>query len=356
MIVAGGGTGGHLFPGIAVAETLAAPGGATILFVGSAYGIEATTVPRTQFPFRSLAIRAMRGRGVRGALMFLAQLPAALLTAWRIIGSFRPNLVLGLGGYGSVPVIIGAWLRRVPCVLLEQNVHPGMANRVLAHLARRVCTNFAGSVRFFPAGKAVQTGNPVRHLSATTAPSADHFTLFVFGGSQGASSINRAAVEAVRMLSGKLPGLQMIHQTGAADAQSVRQRYDAMGVAADVVPFIEDMGAAYGRANLIVCRAGATTLAEITLLGKPSVLIPYPFAADDHQRVNAEVLAQRGAAAIIADAELTGEKLAACVLSLARDRARLTAMGAAARQLAVPDAAARVVEVCRQVAAEEEVR
>jgi UDP-N-acetylglucosamine--N-acetylmuramyl-(pentapeptide) pyrophosphoryl-undecaprenol N-acetylglucosamine transferase len=350
MIVAGGGTGGHLFPGLAVAEMLAAQQ-VNVLFVGSASGIEATAIPKTQFPFQPLDVRAVRGRGIRGVLNFAFRIPLALARAWRLIGTFQPNVVLGLGGYGSVPIVLAAWVRRVPSVLMEQNVHPGMANRYLAHLACRVCTTFAASARFFPPGKAVQTGNPVRRLESAVRPSADHFTLFIFGGSQGAHRINRAAVDGVAILEEKLDGLRVIHQTGVADEVWVRQRYQELGVVAEVLPFIDDMASAYGRADLVVCRAGATTLAELASVGKPAILVPYPFAADDHQRANAEVLVQAGAAELIFDAALTGEALAARALALARDRASLASMSRAARTLAIPDAAARVADVCRSVAA-----
>ena len=356
MIVAGGGTGGHLFPGLAVAEAVAAAaraqGQARVLFVGSAYGIEATAIPRTPFAFRALAIRGLRGRGWRGALAFAWQLPVALLQSWRIVGTFRPSLVLGLGGYGSVPVILAAWLRRVPTVLMEQNVHPGFANRLLGHLARRVCMAFAESARFFPAGRSVQTGNPVRALRTDIQPAADHFTLFAFGGSQGAHAINEAAVAAARIVSQQLSGWRVIHQTGPADAEWVERRYREWGVEAQVFPFVHDMASAYGQADLVVCRAGATTLAELAALGRPAILIPYPFAADDHQRTNADVFVRHGAAELILNAELSGERLATLVLALARDRKRLATMGEAARRLAVTDAALRVAEVCWEVAAE----
>jgi UDP-N-acetylglucosamine--N-acetylmuramyl-(pentapeptide) pyrophosphoryl-undecaprenol N-acetylglucosamine transferase len=350
MIVTGGGTGGHLFPGLAVAEALAAQGDAQTLFVGSASGIEATTVPQTQFPFRALSIRGVRGRGWRGVLEFVRRLPPALVEAWRILGAFQPNLILGLGGYGSVPVVVAAWLRRVPSVLLEQNAHPGLANRLLAHLARRVCTTFAESARFFPAGRAVHTGNPVRHLARSVQTAPEHFTIFVFGGSQGAHTINLAAVDAAKILGENISGLRMIHQTGAADVEWVERRYREIGLHAEVWAFVHDMADAYARADLVVCRAGATTLAELAMVGKPSILVPYPFAADDHQRANAETFVQHGAAELILDRELSGERLAARVVALAGERTRLDAMGSAAQRLAVPDAALRVVEVCRQIA------
>jgi len=352
MVVAGGGTGGHLFPGLAVAEALAAQGDAGILFVGSAYGLEATTIPRTRFPFRALALRGVRGRGLRGALAFVWHLPVTLLQSWHIVGTFRPTVVLGLGGYSSVPVAVAAWLRRIPLVLLEQNAHPGLANRILARLARKICTTYPQSAQFFPASRAVHTGNPVRQLSSTGRPAPDHFTIFAFGGSQGAHTINCAMVDAAPTLAKQIPGVHIIHQTGAADAAWARERYREMGIDAEVLEFVHDMGDAYGRADLVICRAGATTLAEVTALCKPSILVPYPFAADDHQRKNAEVLRDHSAAELILNAELSGERLAACVLELVHDRERLRAMAAAAKRLAVPDATRRVVTVCRQVEAE----
>jgi UDP-N-acetylglucosamine--N-acetylmuramyl-(pentapeptide) pyrophosphoryl-undecaprenol N-acetylglucosamine transferase len=352
MIVAGGGTGGHLFPGLAVAEAMAAQGDARALFVGSAYGLEATAIPRTRFPFRALALRGVRGRGLHGLLAFVWHLPMALLQSWHIVGTFRPTLVLGLGGYGSVPVAVAAWLRRIPLVLLEQNAYPGLANRVLARLARRVCATYPQSAQFFPAGKTVHTGNPVRQLSCTGHPAPGRFTIFAFGGSQGAHSINCAMVGAAPTLVRQVPAVRIIHQTGAGDAAWVRERYREMGVDAEVLAFVHDMGDAYGRADLVICRAGATTLAEVTALCKPSILVPYPFAADDHQRKNAEMLRDHSAAELILNAELSGERLAACVLDLVRDRGRLRAMAAAAGRLAVPDATERVVTVCRRVEAE----
>lgn len=353
MIVAGGGTGGHLFPGLAVAQAAKAQDAKTeILFVGSKYGIEATVLPRTEFAFAALAVRGLRGRGLRGIAEFLQQIPLALLRSVRLVRSFRPHLVLGLGGYGSVPVVVAAWLCGVPSVLLEQNAHPGMANRLLARLARRVCTTFSEGARFFPAGKSEQTGNPVRQLKSERQPEPGHFTIFVFGGSQGARSINRAAVGAVSALKGSLAGLSVLHQTGGADVEWVERQYRDMQFSAEVHAFVHDMGDAYGRADLIVCRAGATTLAEITALAKPAILVPYPFAADDHQRANAESLVKRNAAEMILDSELSGDVLAKKISELHADPARRARMAAAASSLATPDAAERVLSTCSQIAGE----
>jgi len=350
MVVAGGGTGGHLFPGLAVAEAVAGADPDRVLFVGSAYGIEARVIPQTRFAFRPLAIHGLRGRGARGALQLAAQLPQAIVQAWRILGRFGADVVVGVGGYASFPVVVAAWLRRVPTVLLEQNAHPGLANRVLARLARRVCTTFAEAERYFPAGKVVLTGNPVRLFAAPVAAPRHGFTLLVFGGSQGAHRLNETMADAAAALRDALPGLRIIHQTGAADCAALRATYERLGVTAEVREFIDDMGAAYAAADVVVCRAGATTVAELTALGKPAILVPYPFAADDHQRANASVLEGHGAAMMILDRALTGAALAQTVSELARDPGRLARMGDAARRLARPDAAARVAATCREVA------
>jgi UDP-N-acetylglucosamine--N-acetylmuramyl-(pentapeptide) pyrophosphoryl-undecaprenol N-acetylglucosamine transferase len=352
MVVAGGGTGGHLFPGLAVAEAVAGIDAQSVLFVGSAYGIEARVIPRTRFASQLLPIRGLRGRGWRGAAELALQLPAAVLSAWRILGRFRADVVLGVGGYASFPVVVAAWLRRVPAVLLEQNAHPGLANRVLGRLARRVCTTFAEANRYFPAARVVVTGNPVRSFDAPSELPRRGFTLLVFGGSQGAQRLNAALLEAAAALRAAIADLHIIHQTGAAESAAIAAAYAQRGIDAEVVAFIDDMGHAYHRADLVVCRAGATTVAELTALGKPAILVPYPFAADDHQRANASVLASRGAGLLVLDAECTGARLAGEIIALAADRARLQRMAEAARALGVPDAAARVVATCRAVVAE----
>ncbi|MGH7789660.1 MAG: undecaprenyldiphospho-muramoylpentapeptide beta-N-acetylglucosaminyltransferase [Candidatus Binatia bacterium] len=352
MVVAGGGTGGHLFPGLAVAEYVAGADAQSVMFIGSASGIEARVVPLTRFAFAPLQIHGLRGRGWRGALQLAGQLPPAVVRAWRILGRFRADIVLGVGGYASFPVVVAAWLRRVPSVLLEQNAHPGLANRTLARLAARVCTTFEAANAYFPSDRVVRTGNPVRAFppAATPVGSTAGFALLVFGGSQGARRINQAMAEAAPALRAALPGLSIVHQTGAADRAALAARYAEVGLAAEVREFIDDMGAAYHAADLVLCRSGATTVAELTVLGKPAVLVPYPFAADDHQRANAREMAERGAARLVLDQDLSGARVAETIVDLAGDRQRLAAMGAAARQLGVPDAAARVAATCRAVA------
>lgn len=349
MIIAGGGTGGHFFPGLAVAEE-AVRQGESAVFVGSSAGIEARVAERRGFRFVPLEIHGVRGGGWRGVLRFAWQIPAALWKAWREIGVVHADLIVGLGGYGSVPVVIGARLRGVPAVLMEQNVHPGLANRMLARLAQRVCTTFEESERFFPSGKAVRTGNPVRRLASDAIPQAGRFSLFVFGGSQGARALNRTVIEAARFLHARVSGLRIVHQTGEADQPLVEQAYRDLGVDATVHRFIDDMATTYAEADLVICRAGATTLAELTALGKPAILVPYPYAADDHQRHNAAAMTARGAAEMILERDLTPEGLAERIAHYSAHRDELETMGRNATRLATPDATADVLRVCRQLA------
>ncbi len=351
MIVAGGGTGGHLFPGLAVAEALGESDAA--LFIGSSTGIEARVIPNTRFPFRALQVSGVRGRGVRGLVDFVVQIPRALRRAAAEVAAFGADVVVGVGGYASFPPVVSAWLRGIPTVLLEQNARPGMANRVLGRIAKRVCTSFEAAAGYFPAGRVVVTGNPVRAFAALPArPKHGGFGLLIFGGSQGAQSLNRAMVEAAARLAAEVPDLCIVHQTGRGHADEVRRGYARCDVEADVREFIEDMGAAYADADLVVCRSGATTLAELAALGKAAILVPYPQAADDHQRANAEVVVAAGAARMILDADLCGELLAAEIGSLARAPEDRSAMMRASAALALPDAAQRVVALCRQLVGE----
>ncbi|GIW45516.1 MAG: UDP-N-acetylglucosamine--N-acetylmuramyl-(pentapeptide) pyrophosphoryl-undecaprenol N-acetylglucosamine transferase [Candidatus Binatia bacterium] len=352
LVLAGGGTGGHLFPGLALAERWVETTGSEVLFIGSVHGLEAKVVPQKGYPFVALPIKGARGRGWRGWLEFAFQLPSSYWRASRTLRQFTPRVVVGLGSYGSVPVILAAWRRRIPVVLLEQNAHPGLANRLLGRLAWRVCTAFEEAGRFFPPEKSVYTGNPVRALGGTPNQrrnDSEGFHVLVFGGSQGARSINRAMVEAVRILRTRRLPLSLLHQTGAADEQWVRREYAELGVPARVYAFIDDMASAYAEADLVVCRAGATTLAELATVGKPAILVPYPFAADDHQRANAEVWVAHGAAEMILDAELSGEALARKIEDLMSDPQRREILARNALRLARPDATNRVLEVCAEV-------
>lgn len=358
VLIAGGGTGGHLFPGIAVARELARRG-AEVRFVGSSYGIERTAVPRAGFPVDLLPIRGLRREGVAGVLRALWRIPWSFVLAWRVVARHRPDLVVGVGGYASFPAALAAFLRRVPVVLLEQNAEPGAATRVLAPLARRVCVSFPQTAAAL-GSRAVLTGNPVRGVAAgSEAPrpaeraAGTPARVLVFGGSAGAHRLNVVVPEALARLG--LP-LEVVHQTGAADRDAVAEAYARLGLAARVETFIDDMPAEYRRADVVVCRAGATTIAELTALGVAAVLVPFPFAAGDHQRRNAQALVDAGAAFLVLDRDLTPETLAATLRPLLADPALRDATRERARALGHPDATERVVAECLAVARGEAVQ
>jgi len=353
VIIAGGGTGGHLYPGIAVArEWLSRFPDTAISFAGTARGIEARVVPREGFPLDVIRSGGLKGKSpidrARGAWL----VPLGLADAWRLISSRRPDLVIGVGGYSSGPVVLVAALRGVPTMLLEQNAVPGLTNRLLARVVRSAAVTFASTSEFF-GSKAFVSGNPVRpEFFATAGPQQELAVddqisgtrVLVFGGSQGAHAINVAMVEAAPRLAAGGSPLRLVHQTGERDVEMVRTAYREAGLQAGVEPFLYDMGRQLGQADVIVCRAGATTLAEITAAGKAAILIPLPTATDDHQRRNAEALAAAGAAELLLQPEATGAVLADRVLALIGDRARRTQMARAARSLARPDAARVIVD------------
>jgi UDP-N-acetylglucosamine--N-acetylmuramyl-(pentapeptide) pyrophosphoryl-undecaprenol N-acetylglucosamine transferase len=348
VVIAGGGTGGHLYPGIAVARELTARvPDAQISFAGTSQGIEARVVPREGFALDVIQSGGLKGKSpvdrLRGALI----LPVSVAGAWRLISRRRPRLVIGVGGYSSGPVVLVAAVRGVATMLLEQNAVPGLTNRLLSGFVRAAAVTFDSTRRFF-GEKAFISGNPVRpeFLAAgrEKGSATNESRVLVFGGSQGAHAINLAMVEAAPELARIGTGLRLTHQTGERDVAMVRDAFRKAGLQADVEPFLYDMGRQLGEADVVVSRAGATTIAEITAAGKAAILVPLPTAADDHQRRNAEALADKGAAEILLQADMTGATLAARILALARDRDRRERMGAAARSLARPDAAKVIVD------------
>jgi UDP-N-acetylglucosamine--N-acetylmuramyl-(pentapeptide) pyrophosphoryl-undecaprenol N-acetylglucosamine transferase len=320
-----------------------------VTFVGSSHGIETRVVPKRGYSLRTLPVRALRGQGPIALAGSVIRLPASWLAARRMLGEIRPDLLIGVGGYASAPAVVAGWSRRTPTVLLEQNAHPGATNRVLARFADRICVSFAESARYFPAERTILTGNPVRPPVGEAVKRKDAFSVLIFGGSAGARRLNEVGVEAMALVARASAAPHIVHQTGEADLERVRDRYRAEGLDADVRPFIDDMAGAYGAADLVICRAGATTLAEITALGKPALLVPYPYAADDHQRKNAESLVNGGAALMILDRELSPPRLAEAVGKLRAEPERLSAMARAARALGRPEAAERVVDVCLEL-------
>ncbi len=359
LIIAGGGTGGHLFPGIAVAEEFLARNPAhQVLFVGTEKGIEGRLLPRLGWPHCFIPAAGVRGKSPLAAIKGMAMLMYGYAESRKVLKAFQPDLVLGVGGYASAPLVLAARGMLIPRFIHEQNAIPGMTNKFLSHLVDQVFLSLESSARFFPKESTLLTGNPLRRAilnqveqygegddpELRTPNLEPVFRLLVFGGSSGAHSINEAMVAALPQLTDWRTTVKITHQTGENDLATVQAGYTAAGFQAEVIPFIDDMAAAYQAADLIICRAGATTIAEVTACGKPCLFIPYPHAVDDHQRRNAEALLSADACFMLLERELTGARLAQEITALLGDREKLVATGAAARSLARLDAAKIIVD------------
>ena len=351
VIFAGGGTGGHLFPGLAVAREFQRRDGLVqILFVGTEQGIEFRVLPKEGFKLEILTVKGIKGRGWRGWLNALYGVPASLLRSMKIIRRFHPDLIIGLGGYASGPLLLAAQMKKVRCAIMEQNVRPGFTNKLLARWVDCVFTAYPQSADYFPGARVVESGNPVRWRELPKISRNERFSLLIFGGSAGARRINAAVIDALKQLTDLQAEFSILHQTGEADFATVKEAYRTLPFAAEVTPFIERMDEAYARADLVLCRAGATTVAELTAFGKAAILVPFPYAIYDHQRGNAEALQERGAAEMILDQDLTGTRLAQGLRGYFSDRARIERMAAAARAMGRSDAAARIVDQCYALA------
>ncbi|MBI2834851.1 MAG: undecaprenyldiphospho-muramoylpentapeptide beta-N-acetylglucosaminyltransferase [Acidobacteria bacterium] len=355
VMFAGGGTGGHLYPAIAVARALErrAPD-AGISFVGTAAGIEGRVVPREGFPLDVIRSAGLKGKSMIALARGLLLLPASAIDAWRVISRRDPDLVVGAGGYSSGPIVLLAALRGIPTLLLEQNAVPGLTNRTLARFVDAAAVTYDVTLPYFR-GKGFVSGNPVRpeflEANDQPEPARDATEVLIVGGSQGAHVINMAMVEAAPRLASRPLGLAIAHQTGDRDLALVREAYQRTGLAARVDPFLFRMGEEMRRASVIISRAGATTLAELAVAGRPAILIPFGAATDDHQRKNAAVLARAGAAEVIDERDLTGTVLADRILALVADDARRARMAEAMRRFARPDAADVVADRALQLAA-----
>ncbi len=356
VVIAGGGTGGHLYPGIAVArELLRRDPQATVTFAGTARGIEARVVPREGFALDVLRRTGRKGMSPAALRRGLLLLPLSALDAVRILRRRRPDVVIGVGGYSSGPVVLAAALGGFATLLLEQNAVPGLTNRLLSRLVSAAAVTYESTAAYF-GRRAFVTGNPVRpeflseHLAPGQRPDGPA-RILIFGGTQGSHAINLAMVAAAPELAAGARGMAITHQTGERDRELVSDGYSRAGLAARVEPFLFAMDREMKAADLVVCRAGATTLAELTAAGRPAILVPLPTAADDHQRHNAAVMAAAGAAELLEQARLTGPLLAERILSLAGDPSRLESMSLAARRLARPDAAMVIADRVFQLAA-----
>ncbi len=351
VLLAAGKTGGHIFPALALAEEfMRQDSQSKILLVGSREAIASQILERQDVNWQGIEARPLKGRGLMGKLQAVLVLTGGLGQARGILRQFQPQVVIGTGGYTSAPLVIAAVLQKIPCFLQEQNLFPGLTNRLLGRFVKKIFTAFTGSARFFPAGRTIWAGNPVRSQMAEVE--ADYkafglepgrFTVLVFGGSQGAHRLNLTMLDAVKCWPAAKFVFQVIHQTGEKDYQLVQEAYQKRRIRAYVTPFIDQMAAAYALADLVVCRAGATSISELMLSGKPSILVPYPYAANDHQTINARYLADKGAALLIPEAGLDGQRLAAQIMALQDDVAERGKMGKQARQLARPEAAQTIV-------------
>jgi UDP-N-acetylglucosamine--N-acetylmuramyl-(pentapeptide) pyrophosphoryl-undecaprenol N-acetylglucosamine transferase len=351
VLIAGGGTGGHLFPGIALAEEVVTRHHRNeVVFVGTERGLEARVVPQAGFPLEFIRARGLKGKGLGQFIKGLLALPLAFIESVRILSRHKPDVVVGVGGYASGPVVMAAWLMGIPTAVQEQNALPGLTNKVLGRFVKVVFTAFEEARRFFPEGKVQLVGNPIRrklmdnYLRSHVAH--EHFSILVFGGSLGAKGVNQRVVDALEHLQDLKDQIRFVHQTGKNDLEMVRKGYADKGFQAEVVEFIDDMSDAYAKADLVICRAGATTLAELTVCKKASILIPFPYATDNHQEVNARALVDMGAAVMFRESELTGQKLAETIRGLKSDPARLKQMEKKAGLLGRPEASKELADVC----------
>ncbi len=355
VVITGGGTGGHLYPGIALAEELRRRDPSTeIIFMGNERGIEAKVIPREGYPIRFIPASGFVGKGIGGKITSVFRLLKGIRESYRYLGEMMPDLVVGTGGYVSLGPVISARLLSIPVMIMEQNSVPGRTNRLLGHIADAICITYQESMARFPKSKVYLTGNPVREKvlrgSRTSALRLfslreDLFTVFVFGGSSGATSINRAVVDGLQYLLDLKGSIQFLHQTGEQDFEFVRDSYRSYGFEGTVTPYIYQMPEAYAVADIVVSRAGATTIAELCATGKPAILIPYPHAAGNHQEVNARRLAELGAALMIKDSELSGKRLADEIIRLFNDGEFRNFMKKKAMGFGKPDAVRKIADI-----------
>ena len=348
-ILAGGGTGGHVIPALAIANQLKKSYDAEVLFMGTARGIENRLVPAAGFPLQLVRVGALKNVSLVTRVKTAFDLPRAVWDAGRMLNEFAPDVVIGVGGYASGPAMLAAIVKHIPTLAFEPNVVPGFANRLVARFVSAAAVHFEETAKYFR--HAEVTGVPVRPAFFEIPPKRGGTpTLLVFGGSQGAHAINDAMIRCLPALLREAPGIHIIHQTGERDYNDALTAYRDLGDSAQVSKFIEDMPAAFAQADLVVCRSGASTVAEIAAAGKPAIFVPFPRAADDHQRVNAEALARAGAAVVVEESKLEGVWLAETISTLLQDPSRLASMSAAASSLAHPNAAQEIGAMVARVA------
>jgi UDP-N-acetylglucosamine--N-acetylmuramyl-(pentapeptide) pyrophosphoryl-undecaprenol N-acetylglucosamine transferase len=355
IIIAGGGTGGHIFPALALAKELRnTSADVRVTFVGTARGLEARVIPKEGYDIRFIRSEGLVGKGLFKTAKSLMKVPISLKDSYDILKDIKPDLVLGVGGYSSGPVVLCAKMMGIPTIIHEQNTVPGFANKILGGFVDTVAVTYHESIKYFPPGKTYLTGNPIRAeiLKGSRdrgyenfSLDRDRFTIFVFGGSSGASSINKAVAEALAYLEPLKDRIQFLHQTGDRECDSVKEVYRSREFRGTVIPFAYEMADAYAVADLIISRAGATTLAELTACGKAAILVPYPYAAANHQEINARKLWDIGAAQMVLERDLNGKTLSDLIKHLLEQPDDIGEMERTSKTLGSSDAARKVVEL-----------
>jgi len=361
IVIAGGGTGGHLFPGIAIAqEFMTRNPKSRVLFAGTGNLFEESVLSKTDFEHQSITATGIKGRGFVKQALSISIIPKGIFESIMLLRRFRPDIVVGVGGYVAGPVAVAAWLLGIKIALHEQNILPGITNRILSHIANRIYVSFNNTRNVFDSKKVFLTGNPVRkeilqharhkiHADKAAAEPAlgqkRLFKILIIGGSQGAHSINMAVIEALEQIKEK-NAFVFVHQTGPQDEKMVKNAYMSHGFSCTVQSFFSDMAEQYQNADLVICRAGATTVAEVTAMGKGVIFIPFPYASDNHQTLNANTLASTGAAEMILEKNLSGRSLAERIEHYASSPEALNLMASRARSLGKPDAARVIVDDC----------
>jgi UDP-N-acetylglucosamine--N-acetylmuramyl-(pentapeptide) pyrophosphoryl-undecaprenol N-acetylglucosamine transferase len=354
LMIAGGGTGGHIYPAIAIAqEFVARDPKRRVVFVGTQYGLEKNIVPKAGFALEFISVGGLKGKGGLDLVKNLARLPVGFAQAFRVVSRHNPNVVLGVGGYSSGPVVLAARMRGIPTAIHEQNAYPGLTNRLLARFVKAVAVAYEDAGPRMKRADAVVTGNPIRKefFEATRhpAPGTQH-RLLIFGGSQGSHILNEAMSGALLFLARLKDRLQIVHQTGPKELDVVRQAYRTSAFSgARIVPYLDPIVDEIAAADLVVSRAGAMTIGELAAVGRAAVLVPFAAAANNHQELNARVVEKAGGAVVITESQLTPEKLAMTISEILSDSARVARMGAAARSLATPEASKKIVDLLEKI-------
>jgi UDP-N-acetylglucosamine--N-acetylmuramyl-(pentapeptide) pyrophosphoryl-undecaprenol N-acetylglucosamine transferase len=339
-----------VIPALAIAQDLKTRMGAEVIFIGTSRGIEMRLVPISGFELRLIEVGALKRVSLATRLKTMTALPRAIIASSKILGEFRPDVVIGVGGYASGPAMLAGAVRGIPTLIFEPNVVPGFANKVMAPLATAAAVHFQATCQYFK--RCTVTGVPVRQsfFDIPSRPISDRPSLLLFGGSQGSHILNTVLVQALPELAARVPGLHVVHQTGEKDYESVMKAYLDADISAEVSPFIDNMAGAFAAADLLVCRSGASTVAEVTAAAKPALFVPFASAADNHQYKNAELLARSKAAILIEEKDLAPERFAQEVIALLNDRSRLRSMSDAAKKLSHPNAAGQIAELAARIA------